>query len=90
MWMIKLEEDANADRESLESGQGSPYAFSILLEAMKRQDGHGASPTGQRLPERSYGSWREPEAIPDWKAYLEHSIACTSYLESWKGSEKAG
>ena len=41
--MIKLEEDANADRESLESGQGSPYAFSILLEAMKRQDGHRAA-----------------------------------------------
>ena len=61
--MIKLEEDANADRESLESGHGSPYAFSIHLEAMKRQDGLGASPTGQRLPERSYGSWR---AI--WKA----------------------
>ena len=61
-----------------------------VLEAMKRQDGLGASSTGQRLPERSYGSWREPEAIPDWKAYLEHSIAFTSYLESWKGSEKEG
>ena len=27
------------------------------LEAMKRQDGLGASPTGQRLPKRTYGGW---------------------------------
>ena len=48
MWMKKLEEEANADRESLESGRGSPYAFPIhlkALEAMKRQDGLGESPT---------------------------------------------
>ena len=80
---------------NLESRRGSPYAFPIhlkALEAMKRQDGLGESPTGQRLPDRTYGSWKEPEAIPDWKAckaYLEDSIACPSYLESWKGSEKA-
>jgi len=34
MWMKKLEKEANADRESLESGSGSPYAFPIHLESV--------------------------------------------------------
>ena len=57
------------------------------------EEGLGESPTGQRLPERTYDVWRESEAIPDWeacKAYLGDSIAFPNYLESWKGSEKAG
>ena len=34
MWMKKLEEEANADPESLESGRGSPNAFPIHLESV--------------------------------------------------------
>ena len=35
------------------------------LEAMKMQDGLGASPSGQRLPERPYDSWTESETNSD-------------------------
>ena len=34
MWLKKLEEEANADWESLESGRGSPYAMAIHLESV--------------------------------------------------------
>ena len=72
------------------------HAFPIHLEKVGGYEEAGwtlgASPMGQHLPERTFSSWREPKNIPDWeacKAYLEDSIACPSYLESWKGSEKA-
>ena len=34
MWIKELEEEANADRESLESERGSPYAFHVHLESV--------------------------------------------------------
>ena len=61
MWMKKLEEEANADRESLESGRGSLYAFPIHLESVGGYEEAGwtrgisngaASPTSLQATQR--------------------------------------
>jgi len=70
MWMKTLEKpEANTDREiARKVGMEVHMHFPAIwkaLEAMKMQDGLGASPKGQRRPERPYNSWTEPETNSD-------------------------
>ena len=64
--------DAFPYRKALEGIPGVLASGSSLLKAwqsVKRQDGVGATPKGQRRPVRPHDSWRAPDAIPDREAF---------------------